>query len=52
MVVDSLHTDILGGHAAGIASALITGYGFLAGQDAEAAIEASGIAPDFMVARP
>lgn len=52
MVGDSLHTDILGAHAAGVGSALISQYGFFAGQDAEAAIERSGIAPDFIVERP
>ncbi len=52
MVGDSLHTDILGAHAAGIASALITGYGFFAGQDAARAVEATGIVPDYLVRRP
>lgn len=52
MVGDSLHTDILGGHAAGIASVLIAGYGFFAGHDVPAAIAKSHIAPDFIAARP
>lgn len=52
MVGDSLHTDILGAQAAGVASALISGYGFFAGQDAEAAIKRSGIVPDYIVERP
>ncbi len=52
MVGDSLHTDILGAQAAGVGSALISGYGFFAGQDAEAAIGRSGIVPDFVVERP
>lgn len=52
MVGDSLHTDILGAQAAGVASVLIAGYGFLAGQDAMAAIRASGITPDFIAERP
>jgi HAD superfamily hydrolase (TIGR01450 family) len=52
MVGDSLHTDILGAHAAGIASALIADYGFFAGQDADAAIARAGIVPDFVVTRP
>ena len=34
MVGDSLHTDVLGAQVAGIASALVTGHGFLAGRDA------------------
>ena len=52
MVGDSLHTDILGAQAAGIASALIAGYGFFAGQDTDAAIESCQIAPDFILERP
>jgi HAD superfamily hydrolase (TIGR01450 family) len=52
MVGDSLHTDILGAHTAGIASALVTGYGFFAGQDADAAIAATGIVPDILLAQP
>lgn len=52
MVGDSLHTDILGAHTAGVASALITDYGFFAGQDVDAAIARSGIVPDFVVGRP
>jgi len=52
MVGDSLHTDILGAHAAGVASALITGYGFFAGRDAARAVAAAGIAPDYLVWRP
>ncbi|MCR9109004.1 TIGR01459 family HAD-type hydrolase [Marivita sp. XM-24bin2] len=52
MVGDSLHTDILGARHVGISSALISHYGFFAGQDAEAAISAAGIVPDFIVERP
>jgi len=52
MVGDSLHTDILGARAAGIASALIAGCGFFAGQDAGAAIRQSGIYPDFFLEHP
>jgi len=52
MVGDSLHTDILGAHTAGIRSALIAEYGFFAGQDAEDAIARSGIAPDHILTRP
>ncbi len=52
MVGDSLHTDILGAHTAGIASALITDYGFLAGRNAEADITATGLVPDFILPRP
>lgn len=49
MVGDSLHTDILGAKTAGIASALVTGYGFLAGQSYEHAIRSTGIVPDFII---
>lgn len=52
MVGDSLHTDILGGQAAGIKTALIAGYGFFAGHDVAPRIAASGIAPDYILARP
>ena len=52
MVGDSLHTDILGAQNAGIASALISGYGFFAGSDVESAIAKSGIYPDHIVQRP
>jgi len=52
MVGDSLHTDILGAQAAGIASALVTEYGFFAGADAMEAIARAGIVPDFVIRRP
>jgi len=52
MVGDSLHTDILGAQTAGIASALVTGYGFLAGLDAQQEIARTGISPDFLLAKP
>lgn len=52
MVGDSLHTDILGARAAGVASALISDYGFFAGQDISAAIQQAGIVPDYVVSRP
>ena len=52
MVGDSLHTDILGAQAAGVASALVAQYGFFAGRDVAAAIERSGIRPDFILDRP
>ena len=51
MVGDSLHTDILGAQAAGVASALIAGYGFFAGQDVTRPIEQAGIMPDFILER-
>lgn len=52
MVGDSLHTDILGGQAAGVKTALIAGYGFFAGHDVDGPIAASGIQPDFILQRP
>lgn len=52
MVGDSLHTDILGGQAAGLKTALISGFGFFAGHDVESPIRASGITPDYILARP
>tara|TARA_R110002020_G_scaffold14638_26_gene51898 strand:- start:2059 stop:2982 length:924 start_codon:yes stop_codon:yes gene_type:complete len=52
MVGDTLHTDILGGAAAGFKTALIQGYGFFDGGDPAEAIERSGIAPDFILDRP
>ncbi|MFP7673832.1 TIGR01459 family HAD-type hydrolase [Marivita sp. S0852] len=52
MVGDSLHTDILGAHAAGVSSALIAGYGFFADSDVPQAIEVSGISPDYVLTRP
>lgn len=52
MVGDSLHTDILGAQSVGVASALVSGYGFHAGQDVNAVIARSGIVPDYVVDRP
>lgn len=52
MVGDSLHTDILGGQAAGVQTALIEGFGFFAGHTASPYIQASGIQPDFILNRP
>ncbi|MFL4468474.1 HAD-IIA family hydrolase [Tateyamaria armeniaca] len=52
MVGDSLHTDILGGQAAGLKTALISGYGFFAGHDVDGFIDASGIQPDYILDRP
>lgn len=52
MVGDTLHTDILGGNAAGFRTALIQGYGFFDGGDPDNAIKTSGIVPDFILDRP
>lgn len=52
MVGDTLHTDILGGRAAGVRTALITDFGSLKGADVDQAILSSGIRPDFILQRP
>ena len=52
MVGDSLHTDILGAQAVGIASVLVTRYGLFAGQDFRSAVANTGIAPEFVASRP
>ena len=50
MVGDSLHTDVLGGQVAGVATALITSHGLLRDADPDAAICDSGIRPDHILA--
>ncbi len=52
MVGDSLHTDILGGQAAGLKTALITEFGFFGGLDPIGPINTSGIQPDYLLRRP
>ena len=49
MVGDSLHTDILGGGAAGLQSILLTGYGLFSDGGADDMIAACGITPDWIV---
>lgn len=49
MVGDTLHTDILGGAAAGWRTILVTGHGLFRGADAGAFIKRSGIVPDYVV---
>ncbi|MEC8309470.1 MAG: HAD hydrolase-like protein [Pseudomonadota bacterium] len=51
MVGDSLHTDILGGGAAGMQTVLLTGYGLFAAGGADDMIDACGITPDWIVGR-
>jgi len=51
MVGDSLHTDIIGGAAAGFTTVLTTQDGFLAGVDPHDYFKASGIRPDYMLPR-
>lgn len=48
MVGDTLHTDILGAWAAGMATVLVTDHGSLAGMDVDICIDRSGISPDFI----
>ena len=48
MVGDTLHTDILGGKAAGFGTVLIAEHGLFRGKDVTSYIEASGIVPDFI----
>ena len=49
MIGDSLHTDILGGGAAGMQTVLLTGYGLFAAGGADDMIDACGITPDWVV---
>ena len=49
MVGDSLHTDILGGGAAGLQSVLMTGAGLFRDGGADGFIAATGIQPDWIV---
>ncbi len=52
MVGDTLHTDVLGGAAAGCRSVLVTDHGLFAGRDTAPFIAASGIVPDFIIPSP
>ncbi len=52
MVGDTLQTDILGGRAAGVRTALITGHGALKGLNVESAVSRSGITPDYIMLNP
>jgi len=49
MVGDTLHTDVLGGAAAGLKTVLVTGYGLFAGRNVTPFIEKSGIVPDWII---
>ena len=49
MVGDGLHTDILGGLAAGLGTVLVTDHGLLKGLDWEASAARAGIFPDYVV---
>ncbi len=49
MVGDTLHTDILGGNAAGLSTVLVTGHGLFAQGGAILSMDKTGIRPDFIV---
>lgn len=49
MVGDTLHTDILGGCAAGLKTVLVSNHGIFGGHDVQPFIDQSGIVPDFIV---
>ncbi len=49
MVGDTLHTDVLGGAAAGCGTVLITDHGLFRGLDVTPFIAASGIVPDIII---
>ena len=52
MVGDTLQTDILGGRAMGLKTALTTDYGSLRGMNVADAIQRSGIVPDYILPGP
>jgi glycerol-1-phosphatase len=49
MVGDTLHTDVLGGAAAGMGTILITDHGLFRGHDVAPFIASSGIRPDIIL---
>jgi HAD superfamily hydrolase (TIGR01450 family) len=49
MVGDTLHTDILGGAAAGFRTILVSDHGLFRGKDTSAYIDRSGIIPDYII---
>lgn len=49
MVGDTLHTDVLGGAAAGVGTILITDHGLFKGFDVAPFIEKSGIRPNWII---
>jgi len=50
MVGDTLHTDVLGGRAAGMGTVLVTNHGLFKGLDVERYIARSAIVPDVVAA--
>lgn len=49
MIGDSLHTDILGGAAAGWRTVLVTDHGLAKGRNVDELISSTGIVPDFII---
>ncbi len=49
MVGDTLHTDVLGGAAAGLRTVLVTDHGLFRGLDVDGFIKRSAIVPDFII---
>ncbi|MBR3371098.1 MAG: HAD hydrolase-like protein [Rhodobacteraceae bacterium] len=49
MVGDTLHTDILGGNAAGFGTVLVTGHGLFRGLDVAPFVTESAITPDHII---
>ncbi|MFT7448407.1 MAG: glycerol 3-phosphatase-2 [Glaciecola sp.] len=49
MIGDTLHTDILGGQAAGLATILVTDHGLFTGRDTAPYIAESGLIPDIIL---
>lgn len=49
MIGDTLHTDILGGAAAGFDTALVTGHGVMRSMDVDQCIRESKIVPDIIL---
>jgi HAD superfamily hydrolase (TIGR01450 family) len=49
MVGDTLHTDVLGGAAAGLKTVLVARHGLFAGCDVRGYIDGCGIVPDYIV---
>ena len=52
LAADIPKSDVLGAQTAGVASALVTDFGFLAGQDVGDAIAQTGIVPDVILPSP
>ncbi len=48
MVGDTLHTDVLGGRAAGVATILVASHGLFARRDVAPYVARSGIVPDYV----